>query len=119
MANNKKLNVTNAMNERVEKNLKALKLLQENDVNISDSEKKRILNDYSGWGGLRSAIYTPSVYKQLKCYLSDDEISQIKKTTRSAYYTPELLVQFIWSVLDITGFTGGGILEPAAGGACL
>jgi len=50
MANNKKLNAanpTNVINERVEKNLKALKLLQENDVNISEAEKKRILNDYS------------------------------------------------------------------------
>lgn len=115
MENNKKLNATNVMNERVEKNLKALKLLQENDLNISDSEKRRFLNDYTGWGGLRNAIYTPSIYKKLKCYLNDDEISQIKKTTRSAYYTPQLLVKFIWSVFDITGFQGGGVLEPAAG----
>ena len=115
MVNNKKLNATNVMNERVEKNLKALKLLQENDTSISDLKKRSILNEYTGWGGLRSAIYTPSIFKKLKYYLNDDEISQIKKTTRSAYYTPELLVKFIWSVLDITGFQGGRILEPAAG----
>jgi len=112
MKNNK---ISNVMNERVEKNLKALKLLQENDANISDAEKRMILNGYSGWGGLRNAIYTPSIYKELKRYLNDDEISQVKKTTRSAYYTPKLLVKFIWSVLDITGFQGGRILEPAAG----
>lgn len=116
MINNRKLNATNVMNERVEKNLKALKLLQENDTGISDLKKRSILNEYTGWGGLRSAIYTPSIFKKLKCYLNDDEINQIKKTTRSAYYTPELLVKFIWSVLDITGFQGGRILEPAAGG---
>ena len=115
MENNKKLNATNVINERVEKNLKALKLLQENDTSISDLKKRSILNEYTGWGGLRSAIYTPSILKKLKYYLNDDEISQIKKTTRSAYYTPELLVKFIWSVLDITGFQGGRILEPAAG----
>ena len=68
MTNNKNQNLSNAANitsisnKRVEKNLKALKLLQENDVNISDSEKRSILSDYSGWGGLRDAIYTPSIF---------------------------------------------------------
>ena len=100
---------------RVEKNLKALSLLKDNDVNINAEDKRAILNEYTGWGGMRDAIYTPSIYKELKCYLNDDEIGQIKKTTRSAYYTPKLLVKFIWSVLDITGFQGGKILEPAAG----
>ena len=115
MENNNKLNAANVMNERVEKNLKVLKLLKENNMNMSLEEKRSILNYYTGWGGLRSAIYNPSIFKKLKCYLNDDEISQIKKTTRSAYYTPELLVKFIWSVLDITSFQGGRILEPAAG----
>jgi type I restriction-modification system DNA methylase subunit len=112
MKNNK---ISNVANERVEKNLKALKLLQENNLNIKDNEKRTILNEYTGWGGLRAAIYNPSVYRKLKCYLSDDEISLIKKTTRSAYYTPELLVKFIWSVLDILGTRNLRILEPAAG----
>ena len=65
--------------------------------------------------GFRDAIYTPSIYKQLKSYLSDDRINDLKKTTRSAYYTPELLVKFIWSTLSIIGFKGGKILEPAVG----
>ena len=82
---------------------------------MSLEEKRSILNEYTGWGGLRSAIYNPSVYKQLKCYLSDDEINQIKKTTRSAYYTPELLVKFIWSVVGLIGSNNNRILEPAAG----
>ena len=100
---------------RVEKNLKVLKLLKDNDANINVAEKTSILNEYTGWGGLRDAIYTPSVYRQLKCYLSDEKINSIKETTRSAYYTPELIVKFIWSVLDVIGFQEGRILEPAAG----
>ena len=101
--------------QRVEKNLKVLKLLKENDINMSLEEKRSILDEYTGWGGLRDAIYNPSVYKQLKCYLCDDEIQGIKKTTTSAYYTPELLVKFIWSAIDLIGFDGKKILEPAAG----
>ena len=84
-----------AKNERVEKNLKVLKLLSNNYPSISEEQKRVILNEYNGWGGLREAIFTPSVYRQLKCYLTDDEINSIKQTTKSAYYTPELLVKFI------------------------
>ena len=89
------------MKARVEKNLKVLKLLKDNDANINAEEKRAILNEYTGWGGMREAIYTPSVYRQLKLYLSDEKINSIKETTRSAYYTPELLVKFIWSVLYV------------------
>lgn len=53
-------------NDRIEKNLKALKLLSNNDPNISEEQKREVLNTYSGWGGLRDAIFTPSVYRQLK-----------------------------------------------------
>jgi type I restriction-modification system DNA methylase subunit len=103
------------MKARVENNLKVLKLLKDNDANINAEDKRAILNEYTGWGGMREAIYTPSVYRQLKLYLSDEKINSIKETTRSAYYTPELIVKFIWSLLDIIGFKGGDILEPAAG----
>ncbi len=49
MKNNK---ISNVANERVKKNLKALKLLQEDNLNIKDDEKRTILNEYTGWGGL-------------------------------------------------------------------
>ena len=47
------------MKARVEKNLKVLKLLKDNDANINAEEKRAILNEYTGWGGMREAIYTP------------------------------------------------------------
>ena len=103
------------INERVERNLRVLKLLSNNDPSINEDQKRVMLNEYSGWGGLREAIFTPSIYRQLKCYLTDDEINALKNTTKSAYYTPELLVKFIWSIVVIHGFDGGVILEPAAG----
>ena len=55
--------------ERVEKNLQVLQLLANNELNMSKEEKIKILNQYTGWGGLRDAIYTPSVYKELKKYI--------------------------------------------------
>lgn len=110
--------------ERVAKNLQVLKLLAKDDINISQKEKTEILKGYTGWGGLREAIYTPSVYRQLKACLSDEEIKSVKNTVRSAYYTPDLLVKFIWAALIRMGFNGlradcngksCNILEPAAG----
>ena len=101
--------------ERVEKNLQVLQLLANNELNMSKEEKIMILNQYTGWGGLRDAIYSPSVYKELKKYLSDIKIASIKQSTNSAYYTPELLIKFIWSIISRLGFKGGRILEPAAG----
>ena len=64
---------------------------------------------------MREAIYTPSIYKELKKYLSDTKIESIKQSTNSAYYTPELLIKFIWSMLSRLGFKGGDILEPGVG----
>jgi len=64
-------------NDRIEKNLKVLKLLSNNDSDISEEQKREVLNAYSGWGGLRDAIFTPSVYRRLKYYLTDDEISSV------------------------------------------
>ena len=101
--------------ERVEKNLQVLQLLANNELNMSKEEKIKILNQYTGWGGLRDAIYTPSVYRRLKRYLSDEEITSVKKTVNSAYYTPDLLIKFIWAALVRMGFKGGDILEPAIG----
>jgi type I restriction-modification system DNA methylase subunit len=103
------------INERVEKNLKVLKLLANTDCRLCSEEQRAILNEYTGWGGLRDAIYTPHIYKELKHYLSDAKIESIKNSTSSAYYTPSLLVKFMWSMLCRLGFKGGDILEPAAG----
>jgi len=109
-------------NDRIEQNLKVLELLSNNNPAISAEQTRTILNTYSGWGGLRDAVFTPSVYRRLKSYLTDDEISSVKKTVNSAYYTPDLLVKFIWAALVRMGFKGlridgsrSNILEPAAG----
>ena len=93
-------------NDRIEKNLKVLKLLSNNDPSINEEQKREVLNGYTGWGGLREAIFTRYVYRQLKHYLTDDEISSIKKSVNSAYYTPDLLVKFIWAALMRMGFNG-------------
>ncbi len=103
------------LNERVEKNLNVLKLLAGGYDAVSKEEKLSILNEYTGWGGLREAIFNPSIYRELKCYLSNEKINTLKHSTKSAYYTPDFVVKFVWSMLIRLGFKEGNILEPAAG----
>jgi hypothetical protein len=54
--------------ERIKINLKVLALLKGGKLNAD------IIKEYTGWGGLREAIFTPSIYKEIKRYLSDEEI---------------------------------------------
>ena len=97
---------------RVEVNLKVLEALRADDESLSIE----LINQYSGWGGLRDAIFTPSIYRELKKVANDAQITSIKLTTTNAYYTPDLIVKFMWATLDqIIGFKGGDILEPAVG----
>jgi type I restriction-modification system DNA methylase subunit len=74
-----------------------------------------LLKQYTGWGGLRKAIYTPAVYHELRKSLTGEEITSLKKTLTSAYYTPHELVTFIYNFIQLHGFYGGDILEPSAG----
>jgi len=54
-------------------------------------------------------------YKKLNAVISKQEIAEIKATAKTAYYTPEFLVKFIYQALDKLGFKGGNIIEPSAG----
>lgn len=94
---------------RVENNLNAMRTLQSNTPCLND------LKGYSGWGGLREAIYTPSIYRKLKSVLSEAEIVSIKQTLKSAYFTPKALVQWMYQWIAATGFQPTQVLEPSAG----
>src|ERR1044072_7039359 len=74
-----------------------------------------LLKQYTGWGGMRQAIYKPEVYKDLKTSLTYEEIASLKQTLSSAYYTPDEIVRFIYHFLELKGFKGGEILEPSIG----
>jgi len=64
---------------------------------------------------LRDSLYNRSIYGQLKSFLTDTEIQNIKNTVGSAYYTPAPMIQAVYKILMSLGFKGGKILEPAAG----
>lgn len=102
-------NNNSALNLRVNANIQALASL------TSPLPCLETLKNYSGWGGLREAIYTPEVYRQLKRILSDDDITAIKNTLKTAYYTPKPLVEFIYQMVIKLGCKPNSILEPSCG----
>lgn len=104
--------MTNTLNynvDRVEKNLEVLKMLKSRHISSTE------LDNYSGWGGLREAVYTPDIYWKLAKILTEEEIKSIKQTFKSGYYTPKYLVDFIYQVILNLGFRPKYILEPSAG----
>lgn len=95
--------------QRVHLNLQALAELEKNNPNPD------VLKRYTGWGGLRSAIFNPEIYRDLKKFASDKDILSIKKSVTNAYYTPCTLIQFIYDALALMKKTFKTILEPSAG----
>ena len=95
--------------KRYQQNLQVLAQLKNNHCS------EELLKSYTGWGGLREATYTPEIYREIKKCLTPDEILSLKKTLKSAYYTPKEIVCFMYRFLATQGFTGGDILETSIG----
>ncbi len=95
--------------QRVENNIAVIAELKKSSPNLA------ILKQYTGWGGLRDAMFTPAIYKKLKSYLSLEQIDSIKQTMTNAYYTPERLIEFIYRALALLDKPFNTILEPSAG----
>lgn len=103
------MNIENYNYQRVQKNIQALAELK------SKKPNPELLKQYTGWGGLRNAIFTPDIYKVLKRYVSNEALISIKKTVTNAYYTPKELIQFIYQALSQLNRPFMRVLEPSAG----
>ena len=94
---------------RTEHNLQVINAISQKKFN------PKLLEKYSGFGGIGNKLVEHNYYKKLNAVISKQEIAEIKATAKTAYYTPDFLVRFNYQALDKLGFKGGNILEPAAG----
>jgi len=94
---------------RTDQNLQVINAIAQKNFNPA------LLEKYSGFGGIGMELSEYDYYKKLSSIIPKDEIAKIKETTKTAYYTPELLVRFIYKALENLGFRGGNIVEPASG----
>ena len=51
----------------------------------------------------------------LRNMVGDEDYASMQAATPFAFYTPPFLIRGIWKILTGAGFTGGRVLEPAAG----
>ncbi len=84
---------------------------------VSDMTLRR----YSGWGGLAEVFdETNDRYdyerQQLHRYLTDDEYKAIRASVTDAHYTPQIVVDAMWSAVQSMGLDRDSrILEPSCG----
>ena len=108
--------------ERYRNNIAAIKLLfllEKQHRNATESEQE-ILAKYIGWGGLAdvfddSKSNWTNEYYELKSLLSDEEYSKARESTLTAFYTPPVVIEGVYKILDQLGFRYGNILEPSCG----
>jgi len=93
--------------ERVKRNIEALRQFKEGHLTS--------IKQYTGFGGLRKAFKEESIQNELSHFLSLDEIDRLKKCASTGYFTPNILIDFIYQAVQKLGFKHGKILEPACG----
>lgn len=108
--------------ERYRNNIAAIRLLfsLEEEGRLATKEEQDILAKYVGWGGLSEAFDESkstwsNEYHELKSLLSEEEYSAARESTLTAFYTPPVVIESIYSIIERFGFHHGNILEPACG----
>jgi len=112
-----------SVTQRIDQNLAAIELMlkrRSDKDSITDDDRHQLLA-YSGWGGaarmfedLQGNSLAPK-REQLKALISEDEFNSARASTTNAYYTDPVIIQAMWKIVRQLGFTGGRVIEPAAG----
>ncbi|MCC9953426.1 DNA helicase, partial [Streptococcus agalactiae] len=109
--------------ERLNNNLEAISMLKriekgERDLDITAQET---LAKYVGWGGLVDVFdeSKDGQWKEARAFLkenlSSSEYEAAKESTLTAFYTPKIVIDGVYSTLSEMGFKNGNILEPSMG----
>lgn len=105
--------------ERFRRNMEAIRVLKECefDNRFATPEEQEILSGYVGWGGISEAFdenndaWTDE-FRELYTALSPTEYEAARRSTLTAFYTPQPVISAIYKALDKLGFKQGNILEP-------
>lgn len=99
--------------------IQLLKKIEEENRNIIKDEQQ-VLSEYVGWGGIPEAFDKNNSswsqeYEQLKNLLTEEEYQNAIGSVLNAHYTQPVVINAMYTALSELGFSGGKILEPAAG----
>ena len=105
--------------ERFHRNYATIKVLKDcqSENRFATPEEQMILSRYYGWGGIPEAFDERAdtwrtEYAMLKNILTPDEYASARKSTLTAFYTPQPVISAIYKVMENLGFKQGNILEP-------
>lgn len=119
----KTIQIPTTKEERIEANLKAVKLLfsELSDRKVRSFEEYETLKRYTGWGALGSDIVNEDgeVVKTLSSVLDSTQLDALKASITSAYYTPPHVVSSMVKQISEKLFNKEHefmhILEPSCG----
>lgn len=105
--------------ERFRRNMEAIRVLKECefDNRFATPEEQEILSGYVGWGGISEAFDENNdawadEFQELYTALSPTEYEAARRSTLTAFYTPQPVISAIYKALNKLGFKQGNILEP-------
>lgn len=105
--------------ERFRRNMEAIRVLKECefDNRFATPEEQEILSGYVGWGGISEAFDENNdawadEFRELYTALSPTEYEAARRSTLTAFYTPQTVISAIYKALEKLGFKQGNILEP-------
>lgn len=106
---------------RARKNIEIINLLKkiEEEDRQATPEEQIILAGYNGFGGIANTLGNKigfeEEYQTFKSILTEAEFKSVSKSTTTAYYTDQKIIQAIYKALDNFGFEQGKILDPSMG----
>ncbi len=109
---------------KFEANLAAITLLREIEAEVrpASTDDRQVLRRYTGWGGLPASFNLEATdiawgerARRLQAMLSAEDYESARASVNNSHYTEVPVIEAIWQAVERFGFTGGRILEPAAG----
>ena len=107
--------------KRYQNNINAIKVLKlcESEDRYATKEEQEVLAKYVGWGGLSEAFDKNgnwlSEYQELKQLLTENEFNEAMDSTLTSFYTPPVIIKYMYKALENMGLEKGNILEPSCG----
>lgn len=106
--------------EKFARNIEAIKVLKkcEQENRYATPEEQEILSKYVGWGGLAQAFDKDdsswsNEYHILKELLEEEEYKNARGSTLTSFYTPPIVINAMYEILQNMGLKEANILEPS------
>ena len=85
---------------------------------IDSAEASKVLSKYVGWGGLAQAFDKDdsswsNEYHILKELLDEEEYKIARSSTLTSFYTPPIVINAMYEILQNMGLKEANILEPS------